>query len=91
MCAAVSGDTARINGRSAASSTVTGTPRLRAIAANSSPMNPAPTTTADEAEPRACCRASASASVRSPCTPGRSVPGTGRLRLAAPVASTRCE
>src|SRR4051794_21567468 len=51
-------------------------------------MKPAPTTTAERAAVMAVRSASASASVRSSWTPGRSAPGTGSPRLTAPVART---
>ena len=86
---AISGETARAIGRSAASTTVTDRPRAAATAANSSPMKPAPITTIALASPSAVRSASASARPRNWRTFGKSAPGTGSGRLRAPVARTR--
>ena len=51
-------------------------------------MNPAPTTIAFVPSRRRDDRSSASAFTRIPVTPSRSLPGTGRARLRAPVAIT---
>ena len=86
---AISADSARFSGRSANSITVTGRPAAPAVAATSRPMKPAPTMTTRFA---VCSRARiwrASSTVRSRCTPPRSMPGQSGRRGRVPVASTR--
>ena len=67
---------------------VTSSPRPRAVAATSAPMNPAPTTTTRRGVASNSARmARLSASVRKVYTPARcSVPG--KVRVRAPVAIT---
>ncbi|KAG1648580.1 hypothetical protein GQR58_029726 [Nymphon striatum] len=74
------------SGTGAISTMVTSSPWLRAVAATSAPMNPAPqTTTRLGAEAKSARMAMASLSVRSVCTPSNPW-ALGKLRVRAPVA-----
>ena len=65
---------------------VTCAPIVRAHAATSQPIQPAPTTTTRLARAMRYRRSSESATVRSDTTPGRSTPGMSNDLGAAPVA-----
>ena len=82
---------ARFSGTSSGSTIVTSPPRVRAAAATSQPIHPAPTITTRGDPARAATSASASATSRRYRTPGRSAPATGSRRGVAPVASSRRE
>ena len=79
--------TTRSIGSCSGSMTVTGRPRDRADDATSAPMNPLPTMATGPPAAKQSRIASASWSVRSTCTPGRSCQGDGRAD--APVAITQ--
>ena len=82
------GETARPIGR-ATSTIVASAPTLNAVAAISSPMNPAPMMTTLGLALRRSRIAVASAMSRSAKTPGRSTPGASSRRCLAPVARMR--
>ena len=88
--AAVSAETARAMGRSAASITVTGRPRAAPTPANSSPMKPAPTMAmAPRRLEGRLQRVGVGEAAQLVHARARSAPGTGSGRLRAPVARTR--
>ncbi len=69
--------------------TVTSMPRAFSPLAASRPRRPPPMTTACLYLPAASIMASTSAMSRKPTTPGRSAPGTGRMKGVEPVAMSR--
>ena len=86
--ATISG-TARMSARAAASITITSQPLAMAVAAISSPINPAPTIAIFRPGDNSPTTLDASAAVRRTWTPSSVAPGTLRRRGAAPVAISR--